>query len=292
MTWQSLLPRGLDDGHLAVLVHRQEVVRPRGGLDRVDGDLDVAVGAVLEAHRRAQARGQLAVHLAFGGARADRAPADQVADVLRADHVQELAARRHAQAVDLHQQLPRDAQALVDAVALVQVRVVDQALPAHGGARLLEVHAHHDFQRVGVLRAQRQQPARVVQRRGRIVDGARADDHQQPVVLALHDLAHRLARPADQLFHRRAGNREEADQVLGRRQRRDVLDALVVGFAGLLAQHMARFGDAAASGVHGPLSCSIEIGHKKTAGCPAVVLGFGASCRSTRATESSRRVGP
>ncbi|MFM8611045.1 MAG: 3-deoxy-7-phosphoheptulonate synthase, partial [Burkholderiaceae bacterium] len=68
---------------LAVLVHRPEVVRSHRGLDGVDRDLDVAVGAVLEADRRRQARGQLAVHLAFGGARADRAPADQVADVLR-----------------------------------------------------------------------------------------------------------------------------------------------------------------------------------------------------------------
>ena len=46
---------------------------------------DVAVGAVLEADRHRQARGQLAVDLALGGARADRAPADQVGDVLRRD---------------------------------------------------------------------------------------------------------------------------------------------------------------------------------------------------------------
>jgi hypothetical protein len=57
------------------------------------------------------------------------------------------------EAVDVDQQLARDAQALVDAEAFVQVRVVDQALPADRGARLLEVHAHHDFQRVGVLLA-------------------------------------------------------------------------------------------------------------------------------------------
>jgi cobaltochelatase CobN len=104
------------------------------------------------------------------------------------DHVQELAARRHAQAVDVDQQLARDAQAFVDAVALVQVGVVDQALPAHRGARLLEVHAHHDLQRVGVLVAQRPQAAGVVQRGGRVVDRAGADDHQQAVVLAGHDV--------------------------------------------------------------------------------------------------------
>ena len=69
------------------------------------------------------------------------------------DHVEELAARRQAEPVDVEQQLARDAQALVDAEALVEVRVVDQALPADRRARLLEVHAHHDLQRVGVALA-------------------------------------------------------------------------------------------------------------------------------------------
>ena len=128
------------------------------------------------------------MHLAFGGARADRAPGDQVADVLRRDHVEELAARRQAEPVDVDQQLARDAQAFVDAEALVEVRVVDQALPADGGARLLEVHAHHDLQRVGVLLALRLQPAGVFERGRRVVDRARAHDHQQPVVRAGHDV--------------------------------------------------------------------------------------------------------
>ena len=39
---------------------------------------------------------------------------------------------------------------------------------------------------------------------------------------------------------RRAGDREEADQVLRRRQRRHVLDALVVGVAGALAVRSER----------------------------------------------------
>jgi hypothetical protein len=104
----------------------RKVVAARRRLDGVGGDADVAVGAVLEADGRRQARRQFAVHLAFGGARADGAPGDQVADVLRRDHVQELAAGGQAQAVDLDQQLARDAQAFVDAEGFVQVRVVDQ----------------------------------------------------------------------------------------------------------------------------------------------------------------------
>ena len=37
-------------------------------------------------------------------------------------------------------------QAFANIVAAINIRVVDQALPADGGARLLEVHAHDDEQ--------------------------------------------------------------------------------------------------------------------------------------------------
>jgi hypothetical protein len=47
------------------------------------------------------------------------------------------------------------------------------------------------------------------------------------------------ARVGDQRFHRRAGDGEEPDQVLGWRQRRDVADALVVGLTGLFGQRQA-----------------------------------------------------
>ena len=93
------------------------------------------------------------MHLAFGRARADRAPGDQVAEVLRRDDVEELAARRHAELVDLEQELAADAQPLVDPVALVEVRVVDQALPADRRARLLEIDAHDDLERVPAKRS-------------------------------------------------------------------------------------------------------------------------------------------
>lgn len=154
--------------------------------------------------------------LAFRGARTDGAPADQIGDVLGRDHVQELAGGRHAQAVDVDQQLPRNAQALVDAVALVQVGIVDQPLPAHGGARLFEVHAHHDLQRVLVLLAYGRQAARVLDGGRRIVDGAGADDDQQAVILASHDVVDGAAGIADQGFDGRTADGEEANEVLGR----------------------------------------------------------------------------
>ncbi|MCY1530923.1 hypothetical protein D9M68_661310 [compost metagenome] len=43
---------GVHRRDLAVLVHAQEVVRTRCGLDRVDRNPDISVGAILEADRR------------------------------------------------------------------------------------------------------------------------------------------------------------------------------------------------------------------------------------------------
>ena len=42
---------GADDRHLALLVDAQEVVRVSDRLQRIDGHVEAAVGAVLEAHR-------------------------------------------------------------------------------------------------------------------------------------------------------------------------------------------------------------------------------------------------
>ncbi len=46
---------GLHDRHLAVFVHRQKVVATGGGLNRVGGDFDVAIGAVFETDGRRNA---------------------------------------------------------------------------------------------------------------------------------------------------------------------------------------------------------------------------------------------
>ena len=191
------------------------MVRLRGSLDGFHGDFHIAVRAILEADRTGQSRRQLAVHLRLRGARADGAPADQVGDVLRADDVEEFGAGRQAQLIDIAQQFARHAQAVIDAEAIVHVRVVDQALPADRGARLLEVDAHDDFQFTGKTRALLDQQARIFHGRLGIVDGARPDHHHQAVVLAVQDTVQGNAGAGSGLFGLlRAG--EFADQV-GRR---------------------------------------------------------------------------
>ena len=110
---------GLDYRNLAVFMYRQEMVAACGSLNGVARNLDIAVGPVFESDRRRQAGGQFAVHLAFSGTGPDRAPGNQVAQVLRRDDVEKLGSGRQSQSVDLDQQLPGDAQALVDAKRLV-----------------------------------------------------------------------------------------------------------------------------------------------------------------------------
>ena len=180
------------------------------------------------------------MHLRFGGARADGPPADQVADELRRDHVEEFAAGRHTRLVDAQQEVAGNAQALVDAKAVVQVGVVDEALPAHRGAWLLEIHTHDDLEIRCVALALLRQAHGVFDRGVRVMNRARPDHHQQAVRLAVQDALQFAARRGHQRLDRRALDREETDQVLRRGQRHDAADALVVGERGAIDRRVGR----------------------------------------------------
>ena len=142
---------GDEDGGLAVLGVAEKGVRVGGGEDGVDGDLHVAGGGVLEADGAGDAGDELAMDLALGGARADGSPTDEAGDVLRRDHVEEFGAGGHAHLGEIEEQVAREAQAVVDLVGLVEMGVVDEALPADGGAGLLKIDAHDDAQVGGEL---------------------------------------------------------------------------------------------------------------------------------------------
>jgi hypothetical protein len=116
----AILVAGRADGRYALFGHRQEMVRVQAACNASTAMRTLPSVPFLKPTGTGQARRQLAVHLALGGARADRAPCHQVGDVLRGDHVEELATGRQAEPVDLAQQAARGAQAVVDAVAAVQ----------------------------------------------------------------------------------------------------------------------------------------------------------------------------
>ena len=92
------------------------------GEDGVHRDLYVAVGAILEADRHRQPRGELAVHLALDGARADRTPAHEVGEELPERRVEEFGARRQAELGKVGEELAREPQPFVDPVGAVEIR--------------------------------------------------------------------------------------------------------------------------------------------------------------------------
>ncbi len=128
-----------------------------------------------------------------------------------------------------------------DVVAAVEPGIVDQALPAHRGARLLEVRPHHDQQVFLVLLGLADQPAGVFQAGLGIVDGAGADNDQQAVIDPVHDGADLVPAPRDDVGQPGV-QRQFRDHVLRGRQRGELADAQVrgglLGFGGCFDAHV------------------------------------------------------
>ncbi|MNS71426.1 hypothetical protein D3C72_1047950 [compost metagenome] len=148
------------------------------GANRVYRDVRIAIGAILKAHRAGERRSHLAVDLALRGASPDGPPTDEIGDKLPGHHIQKLGRGRHAQLVDLQKQFTRQLDTVVHTVAAVQIRIGDQTFPAHDGARLFKIGAHHDFKAILVLIAQHFQALSILHRRIEIVNGAGTNNHQ------------------------------------------------------------------------------------------------------------------
>ncbi len=173
--------------------------------------------------------------LALGRAGSDRAPGHDVGDVLRRDRVEELAADRQPEIGDVEQKAACCVQPEVDVPRIVEVRVVDQALPPGRRARLLEVGAHGDAEVAPEVRGSRAETLRVVHCRLGVVHAARADHDEQAIVLAVQhglDLGamteHRVLslRPQWQVLEN-LGRRHQLD---------DPLDPLVADAVRLLSR--------------------------------------------------------
>ena len=195
---------GYDRRH-ALLVDAQEMMGSGRRLHGMNGRAHAAVGAVFEADRHRQAGGHLPVGLAFGGAGADRRPADQIGDVLGHDRIQQLRGRRQAHLGQVQQQFPGEAQTRIDVVAAIEMGVVDQPLPAHGGAGLLEIHPHHQLQLLAVALSDAGDGGGVFPGGGHVMHRAGPNDHQQALILAVQD---RLD-PLPGLLHGVGGRRGE-----------------------------------------------------------------------------------
>ena len=210
--------KGLDCAGTPQMVNAEERVLLSSGEATVDRCLHRAVSGVLEADRHGKPAGQLAVDLAFRVARTNGAPTHRVRDELRAGGLQKFRGGRQSFLQHTKQGFASKQQAFANIVAAINIRVVDQALPADGGARLLEVHAHDDEQLLTELVLQLGQSARVVQRGLRVMNRTGADDDQQPVVLAVQARANLITRVGDD-FLSLIGQREFSEHLRGRGQR-------------------------------------------------------------------------
>jgi hypothetical protein len=85
------------------------------------------------------------------------------------------------------------AEAVVDLEGFVEVGIVDQALPAEGGAGLFEVDAHDEAEFVGELGDGGFEEFGVLAGGVGVVDGAGADDDEEAVVFAVEDVDDLLA---------------------------------------------------------------------------------------------------
>lgn len=188
-----LVAAGLGDGGQTLLGHAHEVVSCGGSANSVDRDGQTAVRAVLEANGEGETRGQLAVQLGLCCARADGPERDEVGQELRGDGVEHLRGNGHAHGREVDEELPAHAEALVDLERLVDVRVVDEALPADCRPGLLEVGAHDDEQVVAELVGQRLQAVAVLQRDLWVVQRAGPDHDEEPVILLPDDVGGGLA---------------------------------------------------------------------------------------------------
>ena len=130
--------------------------------------------------------------------------------------------------------MPRDTQTLIDLERVIDIRIVDQALPAHSGARLFQVCAHDNEQVVLVLLLELEQAVAVLKGGLGVVDGAGADDDHQTAlgIAAVDDVGGFVAC----LNSRLLGTGRLGDLVLeqiGRGQRVVAADAPVLRVLGV-----------------------------------------------------------
>ena len=90
-------------------------------------------------------------------------------------------------------------QTVFDLEAVVQVRIVDQALPAGGGARLFKIDTHHQQQGIRHLIGQSLQALGIILGCFDVVNGAGANHQEQAMILAIQDIPHCLTAVDDGL---------------------------------------------------------------------------------------------
>ena len=194
-----LVTGGLGDGRQTLLGHTEEAVGVSGRTNGINSHGQVAICAVLVTNGEGKTGSQLSVKLGLGGAGTDGPEGDEISKELRGDGVEHLRGNGETGAGEVYVELAGDTQTLVDVVSLVDIGVVDQTLPADGGAGLLEICAHDDAEVFGELASDFFQTTGVFKGRVGVMDGAGTDHDEQTVVTLLDDLNGFIATLANSL---------------------------------------------------------------------------------------------
>ena len=114
---------------------------------------------------------------------------------MRADGVERLGGQRQLQLGQPAEQLAGPVQPQLHVEGAIQVRVVDEALPADRGAWLLKVDPHDNVESVLIGVMQRFESGCVLFGGVHVVDGAGTTDHQQAVITTVDDVGDGIAGP-------------------------------------------------------------------------------------------------
>jgi hypothetical protein len=175
------------------------------------------------------------MNLALRGSGTNGTPGNEVSDVLGRNGVEEFGACGDTHLRELEEKPPGDPKTTIDVKGAVKMRIVDETLPTHGGARLLKVDPHHDLEVVGILLDEGLKLFSILERSLGMMDGAGPDDDEQAIILAVQNVGGLFASLRNE-FGRRLRNREVVVENCGRYQRVDALDAQVVGGRGAHAR--------------------------------------------------------
>lgn len=123
--------------------------------------------------------------LGLGGSGTDSTDRETVVEELGRDGIEHFGGNGHTLIRQVSEQLARRAETFVDFEAVVDVRVVDQTLPADCCAGLLEVRPHNDKQIVLVFLLELKEAVAVFESHGGVMDGAWSDDDEQAALVGI-----------------------------------------------------------------------------------------------------------
>lgn len=188
------------DGSQTLLGNTHKVVLRLRGANGIHGHCQTSVGTVFETNGERETRCELTVQLRLGCSCANGAKRNEICEKLWRDCVEHLGGNGHALRGKIDVKLTRDAKALVDLVALIDVRIVDQTFPTDCCSWFLKVGTHDDAEVVLELVSKRLKALAVLHSHLGVMNGARPNHNQKTVILLCNDLRSFLAALDNCLF--------------------------------------------------------------------------------------------